>query len=242
MLINEFTVDSPSEFSLDKAVIFHDDLNPKIFLNNSLKPEVRQGLLKIAQHFEQFIGVKLDIKDITVSGSNAAYSYTAYSDLDLHLVVQVPNEPEFRELLDAKKNVYNTQHDIKVKGIDVELYAQDVEQKHYSLGIYSVMNNSWVSEPQRVKVNIDSDDVRDKYVNYSDKIQVVLQSNSLSQVQSVWDDIKRMRKAGLAQNGEFGAENIVFKALRNQQAIERLQAHIADLQDQELSIEQRNMP
>lgn len=240
MLIKEFTVEEPSsDFSVSTAVIFHDELNPKLFENNRLRPEVREGLLKIAKHFEEFIGVKLDIVDITISGSNAAFSYTEYSDIDLHLVVQVPNEPEYKELLDAKKNVYNAKHDIKVRGIDVELYAQDVEQEHHSLGIYSVLKNTWTSRPEKVTVKIDSGDVKDKYKNYKDRIEVVLKDSELDVAKAAWDDLKRMRKAGLEKNGEFSTENIVYKMLRNQGWIERLQDHITDLQDQQLSIEQR---
>lgn len=240
MLIKEFTVEQPSsDFSVSTAVIFHDELNPKLFENNRLRPEVREGLLKIAKHFEEFIGVKLDIVDITISGSNAAFSYTEYSDIDLHLVVQVPNEPEYKELLDAKKNVYNAKHDIKVRGIDVELYAQDVEQEHHSLGIYSVLKNTWTSRPEKVTVKIDSGDVKDKYKNYKDRIEVVLKDSELDVAKAAWNDLKRMRKAGLEKNGEFSTENIVYKMLRNQGWIERLQDHITDLQDQQLSIEQR---
>lgn len=240
MLINEFTVEQPSSgFDISTAVIFHDELNPKLFADQRLKPEIRQGLLKIAEHFQEFIGVELKIVDITVSGSNAAFSYTEYSDIDLHLVVQVPNEPEYKELLDAKKNVYNAKHDIKVKGIDVELYAQDVEQEHHSLGIYSVLKNTWVSRPEKVSVKVDSGDVKEKYKNYKERIEVVLQDNELDVAKAAWDDLKRMRKAGLEKNGEFSTENIVYKMLRNQGWIERLQDHITDLQDNELSIEQR---
>jgi hypothetical protein len=240
MLINEFTVEQPSSgFDISTAVIFHDELNPKLFADQRLKPEIRQGLLKIAEHFQEFIGVELKIVDITVSGSNAAFSYTEYSDIDLHLVVQVPNEPEYKELLDAKKNVYNAKHDIKVKGIDVELYAQDVEQEHHSLGIYSVLKNTWVSRPEKVSVKVDSGDVKEKYKNYKERIEVVLQDNELDVAKASWDDLKRMRKAGLEKNGEFSTENIVYKMLRNQGWIERLQDHITNLQDNELSIEQR---
>jgi hypothetical protein len=240
MLINEFTVEQPSSgFDISTAVVFHDELNPKLFADQRLKPEIRQGLLKIAEHFQEFIGVELKIVDITVSGSNAAFSYTEYSDIDLHLVVQVPNEPEYKELLDAKKNVYNAKHDIKVKGIDVELYAQDVEQEHHSLGIYSVLKNTWVSRPEKVSVKVDSGDVKEKYKNYKERIEVVLQDNELDVAKAAWDDLKRMRKAGLEKNGEFSTENIVYKMLRNQGWIERLQDHITNLQDNELSIEQR---
>jgi predicted nucleotidyltransferase len=239
MLIKEFTVDPTSDASIDNAVIFHDTLNPKLFRNGVMIPKVRQTLLKIAEHFEKFIGVELDVKDITVSGSNAAFSYTPHSDLDLHIVVVVPDRPEYRELLEAKKNVYNARHDIKVRGIDVELYAQDIEQTHHSLGIYSVLENSWVSEPKKQSVDIDADDVKDKYKNYRNRIVTVLGKESLVVAQDMWDDIKRMRKAGLEASGEFSTENLVFKMLRNQGWLEKLNNYIGELQDQQLSIEQR---
>jgi len=241
MLINEFT-DLPSpDFSLSNAVIFHGQLNPKLFEDEQLKSDVREALLKIAKHFEEFIGVELALEDITISGSNAAYSYTPHSDLDLHLVVQVPNKPEFRELLDAKKNVYNARHDIKVKGIDVELYAQDAEQAHHSLGIYSVLNNEWIDKPKREYVSVDRDEVKDKYKNYRDRIIVILGKESLAVAQDMWNDLKRMRKAGLESEGEFGSENLAFKMLRSQGWIEKLSDYISTLQDDQLSIEQREL-
>lgn len=240
MLIKEFTGEPSSDYSLSHAVVFHNELNPKLFdREGTMYPDIRNGLLSIAKHFQDFIAIELDIKDITVSGSNAAYSYTPYSDLDLHLVVQVPNDPTFRELLDAKKNVYNAQHDIKVKGIDVELYAQDIDQEHHSQGIYSVLNDDWISKPERVTMNVDQGDVRDKYKNYRDRIRAVISLNDLDQSREMWNDVKRMRKAGLSRTGEFGAENLAFKILRNQGWIEKLQQHIRELEDQRLSIEQR---
>jgi predicted nucleotidyltransferase len=239
MLITEFTDQSATNFSLDNAVVFHGQLNPKLFQDNQLRADVRKALITIAKHFEEFIGVQLSVKDITISGSNAAYSYTPYSDLDLHIVVDVPDTEEYAELLDAKKNVYNARHDIKVKGIDVELYAQDADQTHHSLGIYSVLNNSWVDEPKREKVNIDKQDVEQKYSNYKNRIRVVLDQDDIAVAKDMWDDIKRMRKVGLETSGEFSSENLVFKMLRSQGWIEQLNAYIQALQDKELSIEQR---
>jgi hypothetical protein len=238
MLINEFTNIS-NDVSIDDAVVFHDELNPKIFSNNKMKSDIRDGLLEIADHFKEFIGVDLDVVDITISGSNAAYSYTSHSDLDLHIVVNVPDNVAYPELLDAKKNDYNTRHDIKVKNIDVELYAQDAKEKHHSLGIYSVLNDEWVSTPKRENVTIDDQDVKEKYSNYRDRIRMVLSQDSLSVARDMSKDIKRMRQAGLERNGEFGAENLTFKLLRSQGWIEKLHNYINYLQDKELSIEQR---
>ena len=239
MLIKEFT-DILREFSIDNAVTFHDELNPKLFVNEQLIPKIKEGLLKIAQHFEEFIGVELDVVDITISGSNAAYSYTSHSDVDLHIVVQVPDTEEYKQLLDAKKNDYNARHDITVRGIPVELYAQDVGQDHHSVGIYSVLNDEWVSQAERTEVDIDSEDVQRKYTNYRDRVKLVLKQDDHDIAQHMWDDIKRMRKAGLeSAASEFSTENLVYKMLRNKKWIERLQDHMNAIVDKDLSIEGR---
>jgi len=239
MLIKEFT-DIVREFSIDHAVSFHDELNPKLFANDQLIPEIRQGLLKIAEHFEEFIGVELDVVDITISGSNAAYSYTSHSDVDLHIIVQVPDTDEYKQLLDAKKNDYNARHDITVRDIPVELYAQDVGQDHHSVGIYSVLNDEWVSQAERTDVDIDSEDVQRKYTNYRDRVKLVLKQDDHDIAQHMWDDIKRMRKAGLESSAsEFSTENLVYKMLRNKKWIERLQDHMNNIIDKDLSIEGR---
>jgi predicted nucleotidyltransferase len=140
MRINEFTKTPSVDFDLGNAVEFHDQLNPKLFDGEQMRPDIRQGLLKIAEHFKEFIGVELDVVDVTVSGSNAAYSYTDYSDIDLHIVVQVPNDPEYKQLLDAKKNDYNARHDIKVKGIDVEPCTFLRIDQHKQVGEIDSMN------------------------------------------------------------------------------------------------------
>ena len=48
-----------------------------------------------------------------------------------------------------------------------------------------------------------------------------------------------MRQSGLDAEGEFSAENLAFKMLRNLGDMEKLMNAIAKLRDQELSIEQQ---
>ena len=133
MNINEL-----DNFNLQDAVKFHDRLNPSIWgKDENLKPEVREKLLEIAADFQEFLGVPdLDVIDITVSGSNAAFSYTSHSDIDLHLVIKMPeqNRDVYQELFNAKKYQYNDEHSITVGGADVELYAQPSDQSAVSQG------------------------------------------------------------------------------------------------------------
>ena len=76
-------------FKISDAITFHDKLNPKLWNGTKLRPEVKQQLEAIADDFLQEMGIHdLDVRDITVSGSNAAFSYTNHSDLDLHHIVK----------------------------------------------------------------------------------------------------------------------------------------------------------
>ena len=167
MNINEL-----DSYNLADTVKFHRRLNPRLWgRDEHLLPEVRRQLLAIAADFQEFLGVPdLDVKDITVSGSNAAYSYTKNSDIDLHLVVEVPADPVYQELFAAKKYQYNDEHNIRIGGADVELYVQPSDQEHISQGIYSVRDDKWLSVPQRKRAQIDDACVRDKVADLDSRI------------------------------------------------------------------------
>ncbi len=226
--------------NLDLAVVFNDQLNPALFDGGRMRPEVRRALLTIADDFQEFLGLEdLDILDITVSGSNAAYTYTPHSDIDLHLVVMIPDahDPELRELFDAKKYQYNDQHDIKIRGYDVELYVQDAEQEHHSMGIYSVMKDSWVSEPRKVEADVDDASVEQKYDTYRHRINRALLSDDMEAVKNLLGAIRDMRRAGLSTGGEFSPENLAFKMLRSGGDIGRLRDHYYSLKDRALGLD-----
>lgn len=234
MYLREFT-----EGIVDSAVQFHKELNPLIWQGSVLKPQVRYKLLQIAKHFIEFIDIpELLLQDVTISGSNAAYSYTEQSDIDLHLVVTVPSQSELllKPLYDAKKNQYNYIHDIKIKGIDVEVYVQPENQKHHSLGVYSVLDNKWVSEPTMGTIKIHDGDVEVKVENYLNKIMQALATDDLDETKEIYQEIRKLRQAGLEQGGEFSVENVAFKVLRAKGFIGKLQQHIHKLQDKALSL------
>ena len=215
-----------NSFKVSDAITFHDNLNPRLFHGNRLQPAVEKQLKIIAQDFLQELGVyDINVKDITISGSNAAYSYTKHSDLDLHILVDLseqPNDEVYKELFNAKKTLYNDSHDIKVNGIPVELYVQDVAFPVISLGEYSVLNNKWIKIPNKRRSNFDHTDAKAKYEKLAKLIEYALHANDLKQVKNVLETIKRYRQTGLEKGGEFGPENIVFKALRSQGLITKL--------------------
>jgi hypothetical protein len=228
-------------YKLGDAVNFHKELNPALWYNDEMRPDVRKALLRIAADFQEFLGVKdLAVEDVRVSGSNAAYSYTPHSDIDLHLIVdfdQINNDEVYQELFNAKKFQYNQEHNIKVRGYDVELYVQDSKQPHASLGEYSVARDEWTRIPTKQRANLDDFATRQKYDKLRGLVMAALASKKLEMVEDVTDIIKRYRRAGLDKGGEFGPENLAFKMLRTQGYIGRLWKHRAELEDRELSLE-----
>lgn len=232
-----------TDFKLSDAVKFNDMLNPAIWQDEKLKPEVREQLEKIAWHFAEYLGVSdLKIEDITISGSNAAYTWTPHSDLDLHLLVdfnKLPNSDVYRELFNAKKILYNDGHSITVKGIPVELYVQDTNDIHYSAGEYSILNDDWVSIPKKEKPNFDEVATKLKYEKLGELIELALKSKDPKKVKNVLSIVKRYRKAGLSKTGEFGPENLAVKALRKQGLIQKLFDLKKELESKNLSIDEQ---
>ena len=230
-----------NSFKLSDAVTFHDKLNPKLWNGTKLRPEVRNQLIKIAEDFLQELGVHdLDVKDITISGSNAAYSYTKYSDLDLHILVDMGNLPVdevYKELFNAKKTIYNESHDIKIHNIPVELYVQDSREPVVSLGEYSVLNDEWVRIPTKRRSDFDQTATKIKYEKLLSLIEIALKSRKYSKVKHIIDTVKRYRQAGLDKGGEFGPENVAYKMLRSQGYITKLYDLRDKLHSEKLSFE-----
>ena len=228
-------------FKLSDAVTFHDHLNPALWAGHRLKPAIKEQLLIIAKDFLEELGVDdLDVVDITISGSNAAYSYTKHSDLDLHILVdtsKLNNDEIYKELFNAKKTLYNDSHHITINNVPVELYVQDASEPVVSLGEYSILHDDWLRLPTKRRANFDQTATKEKYAKLQKLIEVALLSKDIHKVQAVLKTIKRYRQAGLDRGGEFGPENLAFKALRSQGYITKLYALRDKLHSEVLTIE-----
>ena len=216
----------------------NDTLNPVLWDNDTLKPLVRFKLLSIAKDFIKSLKVpNLKLQDITISGSNAGYGYSKYSDIDLHLIVDVDNE-ELEDYYNAKKTLYNIKYNITVKDIPVEVYVQKASQPHYSAGIYSILDNKWIHQPGKETTNVDIDMVKQKAKDYAASIKQALKSNNLEIATTALDDIGRLRKAGLEAGGEQSLENYAFKLIRSKGLVDKLRKYVDRLKTDELSLKE----
>jgi len=213
-------------------------LNPKIWDGDTLDPAVAAKLKEIAAAFEEFIGIDLNVVDYTITGSNANYTWTSHSDLDLHIIVAGEVGEGARELFNAKKALWGEQHNITIKGLPVECYVQGQEEEHHSTGVYSIANDQWLVEPKKIKPEVDDSAVEAKKDSLIHDIETALLSKDLNKLRAVKEKITNMRKAGLERAGEWSVENLVFKILRNLGLIDEITDKIRELEDQELSLEQ----
>lgn len=235
-----------------------DTLNPQIWNdydedNPVLKPGIRKALLNIAVEFMNFLDENLILDDVRFTGSLANYNWSEYSDIDLHLYVdfsQYDGEDIeiYKELFQLKKTLFNSTHNIRVKGYEVELYAEDVNEVHISTGVYSVLFDEWVEKPEREDVKIDRNFLLKKAKNVMSKIDNLIEDVSneelevaLRQIEQFKEQLKKYRNAGLEKEGEFSYENMVFKFLRRNGYIDKLFKYKNTLMDKKLSLENQEI-
>jgi hypothetical protein len=187
-----------------------------------------------------------------LTGSLSNYNWSEFSDVDLHVLIDMSEidgdngspilQTIVKEFFDAKKNVWNEKHDIKIKGFDVEVYVQDVEEPHISSGVYSILHDKWEIEPKKETPNIDDRKILEKGEDFAKKIdQLVdlgLNSEVLPKIESLRKKLKQFRQSGLETGGEYSYENLTFKLLRRNGYIEKLLKLKTDITDKKLSITQ----
>ena len=214
-----------------------------------LKPEIDDRLLEISDNFINFLGVDVDVEDITMTGSLSNYNWSSFSDIDLHVLIDFESssidKKVLRELFNAKQGVWNSLHDIEVYGFEVELYAQDANEQHFSTGVYSVLNNEWLVSPNRLEDTWDDQKLLQKSLSWMEMIDGAERKSHLEDpedtlklIQKIKDKLKKFRKCGLEDKGEFSYENLVFKFLRRNGYLRKLSELKNKITDESLSLEE----
>lgn len=230
-----------------------EELNPKLWDDETLKPNVREKLLEIAYEFIEYLGVDLIVGDITMTGSLANYNWSEYSDVDLHILADFKQFSDaektlYEELFKLKKTLFNVKHNIKIFNFDVELYVQNESEIHTSSGVYSILNDEWLIKPMKNFEEFDPNSVKKKaeyWMGYIDTILNNLEGESFEVVRkhidNLKDKIKKYRASGLDDKGEYSDENLVFKSLRRNGYIEKVFDYYTNFVDKELSLKENKL-
>jgi hypothetical protein len=207
-----------------------NELNPKLWDGDQLKPSLRLKLLKIAQYFYEFLGIDAPIKGVILTGSNVNYNWTDTSDIDLHVLINYKDVndsiPFVREYMMAKKSIWNNTYPLQYKGMPIELYAQDENEPHASTGVYCLSCDKWLKQPSPEQISVDDVEIDRKADPYKFEIDNLQADDPQLEmkIRSLKKRLKRMRQTGLEASGEYSVENLAFKTLRNS-------GHLAKLND-----------
>jgi len=244
---NNFTkllgeVTSSLDFSTFKI---NETLNPEIWeSNNTMKPDVLEALKTIATDYWKGLELEAPLMNITLTGSLANFNWSKYSDADIHMIFDMKflgkDKTMVKDLLDVKTRAWNLKHDIKIKDFEVELYLQPEDQPHHSTGVYSITNNKWVVEPNKVDADIDKETITKKYntiIKTVNEIKKCDDEDIVKMLEKLKDKIKAMRQSGLDSDGEFSNENIVFKLLRRNDIMEDIDDMLTDAYDKSVSLD-----
>lgn len=216
----------------------HDELNPKLWKGTQLQPDIESALIKVAKDFKKFIDVPFDVVDVRITGGQVSYYYTEHSDLDLHLVADFTSvrcDREAAELFDAKRLLYKAKYDVTVRGIPVELYVEDLNHPAVSAA-YSVMKRTWITQPKQDIGPFDVEEIERLSTVWSEIIRHSLTSKHIETARKTMNLLRKFRHLGLETTGEYSTANLVYKTLRNSDLVKKLQNHIDQAHDQQLSI------
>jgi hypothetical protein len=242
LLVDELLEDKEIDSKIIKTFYSKNSLSPVIFQkeNNSYKmhENVRSKLLDISNNFIDFVGINFFIHDIVLTGSLANYNWSKFSDIDMHIIIdmsefsKIGRNPEImqsiiKEFFDTKRASWNNNYDIKIKNYEVEIYVQDISEKHIASGTYSILNNKWIVEPQKEKHKIDKKMILQKGEEYASIIDNLVEryksgDNVMDAINDVKIKLKKFRQSGLESGGEYSYENLTFKLLRRNGYIEKL--------------------
>ena len=211
-----------------QSLVPKDTLQPSFWnYKNLLKESIRTKLIEIANDFFKSLNLpsSVNLKDITITGSIASFNWSKYSDVDLHLIVDFSevdgNEDLVKEYFGGKIFVWNVKHNIRMNDHEVEIYVQNENEPHMAAGIYSVLNNEWIEEPEKADFEVDIETAKKKADQLIDQIERVYDlfesreyPKAMNSAKNLKQRIKEMRRSGLSDEGVYSPENMAFKLLR----------------------------
>jgi len=219
---------------INERVEYHRELSTKFWSNDEMDPEIREKLLAIADDFWKSLKFEVPILDIQLTGSLANFNWNSDSDLDVHIIIDFskidPNIELVRKALDGQRFIWNQRHNVVLRGHDVECYVQHRDEQHIASGLYSILNNRWIIVPEWTNPKIDQKDINEKKRVIKAELKMIKQEITKATAEKAemlylyLDKFKKKimtgRKEGLARDGEFSVENLVFKELRRDGTIE----------------------
>tara|TARA_B100001059_G_scaffold231717_1_gene268124 strand:- start:3476 stop:4213 length:738 start_codon:yes stop_codon:yes gene_type:complete len=228
----------------------HKTLRSELFntKTNQLKPEVRKQMLKIANAWAEFLEIpKSAIERVDFVGSSAGYLYHENSDADIHLILDLSRISKcdglLREYLRAKKKVWENQYGkdgITLNGVPAEVYGEDIDDPRPRLQArYDVTNNKWINEadPEQIP-NVKDIEIQTKAEVWEDRVEDAIEDEieNIETLNRLKDRILNLRKSSMDRGDEYGESNLVYKVVRANGSLDRLDRYMKGVEANNLSL------
>lgn len=223
----------------------NDTLDQRIWDGETLRSDVAIALMKIAKAFLDKTEIDKEPDDVIFVGSAAGYNYGPTSDIDLHIVMDMSKVSDDVELakafFNAEKVSWNLKHNITVKGRDVEVYVQDIDDPLESTAMYSVLNGAWIKkQPKSLTAAAPKDtEARARAISsmWAKKAKEYIIASKPEGIEKSIDLIYSIRKRGLERGGEMDPMNLAFKRVRSAGLLDALKLAKDGELDRFLSVE-----
>lgn len=217
-------------------------LNKSIWADdNSLRDDIREVLLKVASDVKKDLSEELQfdlpIEQVVLVGSLTGPNYDDMSDFDVHFIydpekcVEETDKHLLKEFLAFFMKNFN-QKDYDLLGYHLEIYFQTVDEINESPGIYDIEANRWIKNPDCIVVEPDKNvlTASEKYKKQIDDLDADYRAGKytnkdafLQNLKDFYQSIRDFRKLGMSSpDGMYSFENLVFKLLRRNGAMEKL--------------------
>lgn len=221
----------------------NDSLNPVLWDGDRLRPDVRVKLLNFGEAWRAFAGIPAGaVSDIVMVGGNAGLYYNDESDVDVHLIVDksaLPFGTVTEEYLRDKKALWTARYDVRIRGYQVEPYAQGLGEPFAAgQGVYSLERDAWLQRPTDSRYDPEKDrDLERRVAHWQRAIDSALSGDAGTEAMDVMrDKLSSMRGRSISRHGELGRDNLVFKALRLSGYLSRMSDYSAGKRVGELSL------
>lgn len=234
---------NPGTIGLVEDIEKHQELNPALWTEDkTLKPAVKDKLLTIVFYFKDCLledEIPLDVRDVVILGSNASYNYTKDSDIDLHIIASTrdKNCPDnlWPKIYNAYKSLFNKKYDPMIAGHEVEVYVEENESAATSNGIYSIIEDKWIKEPDidAIPDEIDEENFNKLFSEYEKEYRSLKDED----IEAFIEKLYKLRQDGIVAGGEYSLGNLVFKEFRNKGYLDNLKDKLIELENREMSLD-----
>lgn len=221
---------------------YHDELNPLLWKGFNLRNPVKRKLLELAGEWQKFAKIPDNVvTDIIFTGGNANFNYTNFSDIDVHIIIDknsiFPDKEFLDDYLKDKKLLWSLIRKNKVKGYSVEFYAQDINETLIASSMFSLKHNKWIKKPVHGAYSFENEDLVKKVQDYKDMIDIFIkQDMDIEDFELIKEKLRLLRKESLDDGGEFSEGNLIFKVLRNDGYLDKINNYVNALKDRKLSL------